>query len=351
MSDRMHASGATRWLALLLLLAAVLASRPGRAQTQAAPPAGEASSDVERARTLYLDGLRLVREAQWGEALAAFEASQALRPHPMTVYNLGACERALGRYTRARERFLAALREDKAGELPPSMALDASGLVGEIERLLVHLTLQFVPVGAGLSVDGRPLFRADRTAVGRPELLAGILAPGPGNPAPAGEFEVILDPGAHVLTLSRKGYANAVVNRSFRPGERASLRLELERLPATMRISANEAGALVAVDGRDVGPVPIDVLRPAGLYRVEVAKRDFVPYSADVRVNAGEEATLRAKLVRERTPITKRWWFWTGAVAVVAVVAAVTFAATRDEPAPQRPPLDGGNLNWVAPIP
>src|SRR5258706_9800914 len=82
--------------------AALGSAAPAFAQetTTPASAAGE-QSDPERARQLYKDGLELVRNAQWAEALAAFEASHELRPHPLTLYNIGACQRALGRYSRA----------------------------------------------------------------------------------------------------------------------------------------------------------------------------------------------------------------------------------------------------------
>src|SRR6187402_143183 len=80
----------------------------------AAPPKAKAAKvdaakvdppQVVKARELFVRGTTLVQSAQWAEALDAFEQSAALRPHPITTYNIGACERALGRYTVARERL------------------------------------------------------------------------------------------------------------------------------------------------------------------------------------------------------------------------------------------------------
>ena len=333
-----------------LALLAGLVTREARAQTPeatAATPNVESapvSPEVEQARALYLEGLRLVKLAQWGEALAAFERSSELHPHAMTIYNIGACERALGRYTRARQRFQEALRRNgESAELPPSIVDEANAFAAEIERLLVHVTMRIEPAGAGLVFDGRPLAEG-------PVLVAGVRAPGPGTSAPRGDFEVIVDPGPHLITLSRKGYTNVVVNRSFTPGQQAFLRLELERMPATIRVASNERDALVSINGKDMGPAPLDILRPAGAYRIEVTKPDFVRYHADVRVNPGEEATIRASLVREQPSLFKKWWFWTAAGVVVSGVAVSTYFLTRSEPEPERPPLDGGNLGWVAPV-
>ncbi|MES1184593.1 MAG: PEGA domain-containing protein [Myxococcales bacterium] len=321
------------------------------ASVAAEPPAAVESEHVEQARRLYLEGLEHVRQAHWGDALAAFERSRALRPHAMTSYNIGACERALGHYTRAHEQLRRALDENKAAELPPSVTSDAQAFLDEIERLLVHVTLVVEPAGTTVTFDGRPLKPALVAPGAPPRFVAGLLPPGRGGVVPNGELEVVADPGAHVITLSRQGYGDVVVNKTYRPGQSARLRLALAELPATIRVSSNERLAVVSVNGRDVGLAPVDVLRPAGIYHIEVTKPGFVHYGADVRVMAGEESALRSTLVREKPSILDKWWFWTAAVAVTGGVATVTFLATRSEPAAQRPPLDGGTLGWVARIP
>ncbi|HYQ18099.1 MAG TPA: PEGA domain-containing protein [Polyangiaceae bacterium] len=325
------------WLLLAL-------PRVGQAQALDAEP-------IEQARALYLDGLKHVREAHWGEALAAFERSRALRPHAMTSYNIGACERALGNYTRAEQQLERALAEAAtSGELEPSTVTEAQAFIDEIEHLLVRIELSVEPAGTSITFDGRPLQRAPGAGV-QPRLIAGVLPPGRGGPAPSGAFEVVADPGVHVITLSRQGYGDIVVNRTYRPGQSVTQRWALAELPATIRVSSNERAAWVSVNGKDVGSAPIDVLRPAGVYRVEVTKPGFVHYGADVRVMAGEESALRAKLVPEKPSILGKWWFWTAAATVAGGVATVTFLATRSEPRAQRPPLDGGSLGWVAKIP
>jgi hypothetical protein len=348
-------------LRVALGCAALTAPHPSYAQASAPTPlspgaaaAGDSHSAqpdaVEQARGLYLEGLKHVREAHWGDALAAFERSRALRPHAMTTYDIGACERALGHYTRAYLQLKSALAEDEASELPPSIVTDAHAFLDEIQHLLVHVVLVVEPAGTSVMFDGRPLQRSPAEGA-RPSFVAGVLPPGRGAPVPRGELEVLADPGAHVITLSRQGYGDIVVNRTYRPGQTVRQRLVLSELPATIRISSNPRLAAVSVNGKDVGLAPVDVSRPAGTYRVEVTMPGFVHYGADVRVMAGEETVLRSTLVREKPSILGNWWFWTAAAAVAGGVATVTFLATRNEPEAQRPPLDGGTLGWVARIP
>jgi hypothetical protein len=336
-------------LSLAVALVASTASRPGRAQAAGATAdtAAAESPEIGQARALYLEGLKHVRDAQWGEALVAFQRSRMLRPHALTTYNIGACERALGHYTRARQELTRALAENSGAALPADIVADATVFLEELERLLVHLTLVVEPVGTAVTFDGRPLERVVG-AGGSASFVAGVLPSGRGHALSARQIHVVADPGAHVITLSRQGYGDIVLNKSYRPGQNAVERLALAELPATIRVSSNEPLATVSVNGKDVGVAPVDVLRPAGLYRVDVTKSGFVHYSADVRVMAGEESALRSTLVKEKPSVLGKWWFWTAAAAVVGGVATVTFLATRDDSPGARPPLDGGTLGWVA---
>lgn len=306
-----------------------------------------ADDDGDRARSAFTEGTTLVAKAQWAEALAAFERARAVRKHPVTTFNMAACERAMGHYTRARQLYLEALAEHEGGAkekrlLPASLVSEAQAILGELDRMLVRFELTVAPAEAALAIDGRPLFPAGT------ELVAGIRSPGPGEPPPSGTFKVVLDPGLHILMFSRRGFRDTTVSRSFSAGESGSLTFELSRLPATIKVSASESDALVAVNGVDVGPAPVDVLRPAGLYRVMVRRDGFVPYESQVTVEAGQEAAMRATLRRETPSVFSRWWFWTAAGCVVASAAATTYFLTR--PNPERPEVSGGTLGWKAEV-
>jgi hypothetical protein len=226
-----------------------------------------------------------------------------------------------------------------ARRLPDSYASDATAFIAEIDGLLAHVTLAVDPPGASLTVDGRPLLAEGNGFV------AGVAPPGRGAPAGPAKLQIALDPGVHVIALSLKGYTDLVVNRGFAPGSRTELALVLELLPATLRVESDVAGANVKLGLERLGVAPISVQRPPGAYRVVVERSGFEPYKSDVRLSAGETTSLRAKLQAERVPVTKRWWFWTTAVGVVAGAAVATYAVTRPTPAP--PPYDGGSAGWV----
>lgn len=307
-----------------------------------------AQDATSEARALFNHGTELVGSAQWAEALASFEQSAAKRPHPITTYNIAACERALGRYTLARAHFGQAVAEGVAqnGALPASLEADAKSYASQIDQILVHASVVVDPPDARIAVDGRPIdFPSPQAGI------AGVLPSGPGKAAPAPRFDLTLDPGVHLLTIAREGFADVVVNRTFTPHARVDLKLELDRLPAVVHVASNVPGAIVTVGGADVGPVPVDVTRPAGSYRVIVKKPGYDAYEALIRVKPGEEANLRAPLMLEKIPITKRWWFWTIIGGVVIGAGTGAYFIARAASPPTRPPLDGGGLGWTIKLP
>lgn len=311
--------------------------------TSAAPDEPEAK--LEEARTAFRRGATLVTTSDWSEALAAFEKSYALRPHPVTSFNIGVVMRALGQYTRARRAFQRALTEQSAGvgEMAEDLQDQARTFRAEIDGLLAQVTIDMDPPSASIVVDGRPL--EIETEGELPVLVAGLKPAGPGAPPPAKRFIVLLDPGVHVFVISRKGFEDAVVRRELAAGSREKLPLVLDELPATLRISANEKNALVEVDGRDVGPAPVDVRRAAGEYKVRVTKTGFVTYETRVRVPAGGEVDVRVPLKKREPALTEKWWFWSAIGVVTSGAAVATYFAARPEAT--RPPLDGGGLDWA----
>jgi hypothetical protein len=182
-------------------------------------------------------------------------------------------------------------------------------------------------------------------------VVAGLAPPGKGEPIPAATFELELDNGRHVLTLSRPGHSDAIVARDFAPGRAPALNLTLDELPATIEISADQPGALVTVAGRDLGPAPVTVLRPAGSYRVLVEKDGYVPAEARLDVRAGEASTFRASLPVDKPSIVKKWWFWTLTAGVVAGAGVGAYFLAREAPPPVRATVGEGTLGWTVPLP
>jgi hypothetical protein len=341
--------GALAGLILGLSLGVAAQAEPNASSTPGMTPTAPSSAETTptaEAREYFVQGVDLVKGAEWSNALSAFERSAQVRPHATTTFNIGACERAMGAYTRAKDAFERSLREgtEHPEELPPSLREEATGFVAEIDHLLARLQVTLDPPSATIAVDGRPMAAVQSTSA-VPTYAAEIDPPGPGQPPAARAFLLLVSPGAHVFTLSRKGFADAVVKRDFPPGASVALDLKLDLLPATLDVSSNILGAIVSVDDKDFGPAPVSVLRPAGSYHVVVQKDGFQSYETRVRVEPGEESALAAVLSPEHIPITKKWWFWTSAAGVIAGGVVATYLLTR--PGPATPPYDGGSTGWV----
>lgn len=336
----MHSALHSGWRPLLVLVV-LLGGSPARA--------GEAPSDpTNEARSAFLDGASLVEEARWADALARFERSAKLRPHPVTTYNVAACLRALGAYTHAKRRYAEALRASErlpaAEALGPQVTAEIEALLAQLDASTARVDVTIDPVPAKVLIDGRPLLFE------RPDLaLAGVRDPGAAENVTTGRFVVELDPGVHTVTVQREGHADALVTFSTRAAERAARVFKLDRLPSTLRIESNREDTVVRVDEVDVGVAPVTLTRPPGAHRVVMVKPGFVTFDTRIATRAGEDVHVAGSL--ERTPLTKKWWFWTAIAGSLAAVAAVSYAVVRSAQEPEVAPFDGGTLGWTVPAP
>jgi hypothetical protein len=283
--------------------------------------------------------VQLSHDQKWGEALAAFQEAAALRDHPIVEINIAYCQRALGRYVAARKTLLAVLA--KPAELDATQVTDSRGYLAEFDKLIVRVAVQLDPPNATLAVDGRPVIEGDV----KDTYLGDVATAGVGTPLGKPAFTVLLDPGAHVFRAVREGHQDALVSRSYHAGESATLDLHLDVMPATIAIHSEPASAIVRIDSREVGLAPIEFQRPAGQYKLEVELDHYETYQAALDLSAGQRADMTARLNPYTEPLTKKWWFWTGAAAVIAGGAVLTYFVTR--PAPQPPAYDSGSANWL----
>ncbi len=338
--------------------ALVGAPRDAHAEDPVASTVSPENATTAHARELFAHATGLSKRMQWADALSTFEEVARLHPHPIVTMNIAICERALGRYTRARAMFNAFLEETakldakSARTVSEGFMQDARNYVAEIDALLVHLDVTVKPAGVRIAVDGRPLtleggdVAAGESASTTGRRVAGLAPPGAGTSVSVTSFELILDPGAHLILASRSGHSDVLVNRSFTPGMHATLGLELEKLQGHLVVDSSVPRARVVLDGRDVGLTPIDLTRPAGRYSLAVDAKGHNPYTTTVVVEPGQTATTNAILVPTSRALTTRWWFWAGAASVVAGGVLLTYAVTR--PTPADVPYDGGGTGWVA---
>jgi hypothetical protein len=219
--------------ATLLSLAVLLRSgaphaepAPPAAEPEASPPASEEDASTSRAREEFMLGSQFARLNQWRDALAAFERSADLKPHVVTTYNIGYIERALGHLTRAR-KFLELSLVPEAGKdpLPEDLATLARSYLIEIGQKLARVPVTTNRDGISITVDGRAL--EARPNEPRPTFVAGTAAIGVhSEPLGVREFDLVADPGSHVIVLSVAGARDTVVTPTFGEGSAAKLPLD-----------------------------------------------------------------------------------------------------------------------------
>jgi hypothetical protein len=185
-----------RRLALLLLMLAL-------ATSMMITRTASAECDQQAAKKAYDLGRELADRGQWSDALAQFTRSNLLCPHAKATVAVAICERSLGRFTRAIASFQRALAAPE-GQLGPELVHETIAYIEELKPRLARATTTVTPAGATITVDGRPLDVAAERA-GFVELIAGTRDHGPGEPAPATPFQMLLDPGPHVIVLVARG--------------------------------------------------------------------------------------------------------------------------------------------------
>jgi hypothetical protein len=76
----------------------------------------------------------------------------------------------------------------------------------------------------------------------------------------------------------------------------------------------------------------MEIALMAGPHRVTAQRDGYDEASVPVVLDAGSTRRLNVELEKS-VPLTSRWWFWTGAVALVAGGVALSVAALTERPA------------------
>ncbi|HYO52036.1 PEGA domain-containing protein [Archangium sp.] len=196
------------------------------------------------------------------------------------------------------------------------------------------------------------------------------------GPVPKGPLEVA--PGEHVIAVRRSGYRDFSRRVTAKEGELTELGVLLEASAGFVSVKADVAGALVLINGDDMGVAPLEnVMLPAGSYEIVVQREGFRPESQRIAVRAGKEYTVDVNLrpdalaasdqpraplltptasepspltqeppaVSTSSPLTSRWYFWAGVGAVVTAAAVGTVMATSQPLDPNK--VCGGSCDGV----
>jgi hypothetical protein len=170
------------WLAADLARAQPATPAPAQAAPQASTPApsdGAASTDIERARALFKQGVELARDRDFANAAARFREALALHEAPAVQYNLAA---ALSHLREHAEAFNLCQQVMRNAAAPADVQEHSRKLSEQIMPSTARLTV-LASAGGGtpeIAVDGEPL----------PGALLGVVR--------------AVAPGTHTVTAERE---------------------------------------------------------------------------------------------------------------------------------------------------
>jgi hypothetical protein len=272
-----------------------------------APRVAQAQADIRDplARELKAAGDKAIGSLRYEDALRDYERAAELEPHPSLLFNRARALQALHRYPEALQLF-----EEFKRQAPPQLLAQAGELNDLVERLrqqVSTLTLTCNVKGATVLVRG--------TKVGTMPL----------------DGPLRLNAGPAVVSVVAEGQRPYEHELLLPGGGSAELQIQLERRKSPGRVTVRSAasGALVFVDGVELGVVPAETALPEGRHRVRVQHPDFRQAETTFEISDGESKVLNVGL--ERKPgLLQTWWFWTGCSVILAGGAVAVVALTTE---------------------
>lgn len=166
----------------------------------ASPTLAQTEDELERARTLFVEGVELTHEERWDEAIARFRQVLEVRATPQVKYNLALALEASGQLSEA----AALLREiQDSRELDRRARRDVQRLMRRIGPRLGQITIRIAGDEAGVRVylddEEIPLHR-----IGQP---------------------LTVDPGERRLVMKRRGRVVATQSVQVESGQLAEVTL------------------------------------------------------------------------------------------------------------------------------
>jgi hypothetical protein len=232
------------------------------------------------------------------------------------LFNRARALQALHRYPEALEHFEAFRRD-----APPELVARA----GEIDALIERLRAQVSTLDLVCNVKGATVL-VRGTKVGVTPLVA----------------PVRLNAGAATVTVTADGYRP--VERAIElPGGgvlRLEVPLEPRLAPGRLTVRSPVGGAEVFIDGARLGVVPAETALSEGGHQVRVEHAHYRSAETTIEIADGESKLIVLDLEKE-PGILGKWWFWTGAGAVVAGGIGLTVILTTEQK-PDRGDIDPG---------
>lgn len=156
-------------------------------------------------------------------------------------------------------------------------------------------------------------------------------------------------PGRFNIEVMKEGYRSAFKGMDVKSNDVTQWDVELTQTAVKVQIElenkeVREVGILI--NGEPKGVAPGAIYLEPGTYQLVLQKPGYKFPEKVIEVNFGDEITLSEKLIPEKQPIYKKWWFYAGSAAVVATGAILITggkSTAGPEPLTGNPPVFPGD--------
>jgi hypothetical protein len=275
----------------------LLLALPAAAQTPpaAAPAPANAKED---ARRLFLAGKQAYQAGSIDVAAQAFEEAYRIAPAPGLLFNLAQAYRKQYGITgdstllqRAVEDYRRYLADAPAG---PNRAL-ATEALADLAPMLARVAPGRLPSSPAVRVTptAPAAARTELMIVTETENAQVRLDGQPAAPAP---LLATVQPGPHKATVEAEGYFATELRLMAVDGRLVTGEARLSAKPGHIQVSG-DAGAIVGLDGREVGRLPLPQLDvSAGRHMITLVERGRTPWVGELQVERDRTTPVRPDL-------------------------------------------------------
>jgi hypothetical protein len=231
------------------------------------------ADDKGEAKKHFEAGFTLMEQRNFKAASMEFELSVKLYANENNLYNLANSYRGERRFEEALATFNRILVEFK-DKLDDELRTDVLNQISMIKKYVSRLDVQTIPSGAVIKVDGKE--------VGTSPLKAPLT----------------MIPGVHVIEASLLGYDIGNQQVTLVSGVDKSVTITLQVPKSSLTIAADQPGAVVSLNGREIGftPITVPVTLDAGLHSVSMKKEGFEPTQQEIELKVGENKSIQFML-------------------------------------------------------
>lgn len=268
----------------LCLCCSSLAFAAGKAKVKEVPAAADKDAREqkkeakEEAASHFSKGIDFYKEGNYAAALAEFRAAYKAVPSYEVLFNIGLSERRLFKYGDSVKTFNQYL-SDGGASVPKDRRDAVKKELDQIRALVAEVTLKVDGAPADVFVDG--------DKVGK---------------SPFNET-LLLGPGKHTFRAEREGEEPDEKNLELVSATKLEVALaphKKEVQPGQLTIESNPPGAVITMDGKVLGPAPVQQTVPEGGHEVIAELEGYVTSRTEVLVTAGQARKVTVELETER---------------------------------------------------